>query len=87
MTVLYVPPSIRIDFGRGDQWPNSRESICPYIAEIFPEAITEPVVTLTVLTCERTFLEKVTLLHSENHRPDPSSTNARMSRHGYDVKG
>ena len=27
---------------------------------------------IEVLDCERTFWEKVTLLHAENHRPDPN---------------
>ncbi|MGC1168602.1 MAG: nucleotidyl transferase AbiEii/AbiGii toxin family protein, partial [Candidatus Acidiferrales bacterium] len=35
--------------------------------------------------CERTFWEKVTLIHAENHRPDPTTLKARMARHWSDV--
>lgn len=81
----YLHPSVRIEFGRGDQQPSQSLSISPYVAEKFPDAFTAPSVTLNVLACERTFWEKATLLHSENHRADPSSMKPRMSRHWYDV--
>jgi len=40
---------------------------------------------IIVLDSERTFWEKVTLLHAENHRPDPTKLKARMARHWSDV--
>lgn len=81
----YLSPTIKIEFGRGDQQPSERLSIKPYIAEEFSSIFTVPDVSLNVLACERTFWEKVTLLHSENHRPDLSTLKPRMSRHWYDV--
>jgi hypothetical protein len=82
---IYLRPTIRIEFGRGDQHPSQCLSISPYVAEVFPDVFTAPRVTLNVLACERTFWEKVTLLHAEYHRPDLSSMKPRMSRHWYDV--
>jgi hypothetical protein len=38
-----------------------------------------------VLDSQRTFWEKVTLLHAENHRPDPAKLKPRMARHWSDV--
>jgi len=77
----YLRPIIKIEFGRGDQQPSQRLSISPYVAEEFPDVFTARGVTLTVLACERTFWEKVTLLHSEYHRPDFSTMKPRMCRH------
>src|SRR5258708_6029020 len=42
---------------------------------------------IDVLAAERTFWEKVTLLHAENHAPEPLSLKPRMSRHWSDVAG
>jgi hypothetical protein len=81
----YLRPQIKIEFGRGDQQPSQRHRIGPYAAEEFPGAFVTPDVEIAVLDCERTFWEKVTLLHAENHRPDLSRVKPRMSRHWSDV--
>jgi Nucleotidyl transferase AbiEii toxin, Type IV TA system len=81
----YLRPLIKIEFGRGDQHPSERRSITPYVAEEFSSIFPVPDVTLNVLACERTFWEKMTLLHAEFHRPEPSTMRPRMSRHWYDV--
>ena len=49
------------------------------------DVFTDPTTLIAVLNCERTFWEKVTLLHAENHRPDPTKLKRRMSRHWSDV--
>lgn len=81
----YLRPVIKIEFGRGDQQPSERRSIRPYVAEEFASLFSVADVPLNVLACERTFWEKVTLLHAEYHRPKPSTMKPRMSRHWYDV--
>lgn len=81
----YLRPQIKIEFGRGDQQPSERYQIKPYVAEEFPDVFVTPDVEVPVLDCERTFWEKVTLLHAENHRPDPTKLKSRMSRHWSDV--
>jgi hypothetical protein len=81
----YLKPQIKIEFGRGDQWPSKELSITPYVAEEFPKAFTNSGTLVSVLSCERTFWEKVTLLHSENHRSDPRTLKPRMSRHWSDI--
>jgi hypothetical protein len=50
-----------------------------------PDEFANPAATIRVLDCERTFWEKVTLLHAENHRRAPSKLKPRMSRHWSDV--
>jgi Nucleotidyl transferase AbiEii toxin, Type IV TA system len=81
----YLRPQIKIEFGRGDQQPSHRHRIRVYVAEEFPDVFVTPDVEIAVLDCERTFWEKVTLLHAENHRPDPARLKRRMSRHWSDV--
>ncbi len=39
----------------------------------------------STVAAERTFWEKVTILHSEAHRPESSPMPARYSRHYYDL--
>ena len=81
----YLQPQIKIEFGRGDQQPSEKLSVTPTVAETFPENFREKSVEIPVLDCQRTFWEKVTLLHAENHRPDPNKLKARMARHWSDI--
>lgn len=81
----YLRPQIEIEFGRGDQQPSQKSTVTSFVAEIFPEVFAEKSAAIAVLDCERTFWEKVTLLHAENHRPDPTKLKARMARHWSDV--
>jgi len=81
----YLQPQIKIEFGRGDQQPSEKLSITPIVAETFPENFREKSAEIPVLDCQRTFWEKVTLLHAENHRPDPKMLKPRMARHWSDV--
>ena len=81
----YLRPQIKIEFGRGDQQPSEKSSVTPFVAEMFPDIFTEKSAAVIVLDCERTFWEKVTLLHAENHRPDPAKLKSRMARHWSDV--
>ncbi len=81
----YLQPQIKIEFGRGDQQPSDKSSVTPFVAEMFPDMFRERLATVLVLDSERTFWEKVTLLHAENHRPDPTKLKPRMARHWSDV--
>jgi hypothetical protein len=81
----YLRPQIKIEFGRGDQQPSEKSSVTPFVSELFPDIFREKSAATIVLDAERTFWEKVTLLHAENHRPDPSKLKPRMVRHWSDV--
>src|ERR1700683_1394386 len=81
----YLHPQIKIEFGRGDQQPFQTCPITPYVAETFPKLFPDPSAEIPVLDCQRTFWEKLTLLHAENHRPDPNKLKPRMARHWSDV--
>jgi hypothetical protein len=81
----YLQPQIKIEFGRGDQQPSDKSSVTPFVAEMFPDMFREKLATVLVLDSERTFWEKVTLVHAENHRPDPTKLKPRMARHWSDI--
>ncbi len=81
----YLRPQIKLEFGRGDQEPSRKSPVTPFVAEEFPDLFPEISATIAVLDCERTFWEKVTLLHAENHRPDLTKLKPRMSRHWSDI--
>jgi hypothetical protein len=81
----YLRPQIKIEFGRGDQQPSEKSSVTPFVTEVFPDIFREKSAAVIVLDCQRTFWEKATLLHAENHRPDPAKLKPRMARHWSDV--
>ena len=84
-TASYIVPHIRLEIGPLAAWlPNRESPILPYIAEAFPQLKIAPISVPTILA-ERTFWEKVTILHQEHHRPEHLSVPLRYSRHYYDL--
>jgi hypothetical protein len=81
----YLRPQIKIEFGRGDQQPSQKSPVTPFVAEEFADIFAQKSAEIAVLDAERTFWEKVTLLHAENHRPAPAALKARMARHWSDI--
>ena len=81
----YLRPQIQIEFGRGDQQPSQKHPVTSFVAEEFPDIVKDPSAEIAVLDCQRTFWQKVTLLHAENHHPDPTKLKPRMSRHWSDI--
>lgn len=84
----YIQKQVRIELGaRGDREPSNKMSITPYIAETLRKVFegNQPEIKVTALAAERTFWEKVTILHSINHQPEEKSLRERMSRHYHDV--
>lgn len=82
----YIRRSVKIEMGaRADHWPCETKSVTPYVAEQFPQGFLEPSCAVKVLSAERTFWEKATILHAEFHRPPDKAVPARFSRHYYDL--
>ena len=82
----YLRPVVRIEMGiRADHWPATVVGVRSYAAERFPDFFVYPAADVRVLAAERTFWEKVTLLHAEHHRPADKPTKENLSRHYYDV--
>lgn len=81
----YLRPHILIEFGgRNSTLPQNTHTIVPDIAEYVP-ALKLPSAQVSVLSAERTFWEKATLIHVECHRPNPRLGAERLSRHWYDL--
>ena len=79
----YIKPIVKLEFGaRGDISPSENKHIAPYVAETFPQLFEAVDFAVPVLTAERTFWEKVTILHALHHK---SNLRDRMSRHYYDT--
>jgi len=82
----YLRSEIRLEIGPLAQWvPNAEYDIRSYVAEVFPDVVDEPVHSIRTIKAERTFWEKVTILHQEAFRPDEKPQPARYSRHYYDL--
>lgn len=78
----YVRQTVKIEMGaRADHWPCESKSVTPYVAEEFPQAFREASCAVKVLSVERTFWEKATILHAEHHRPADKAMPDRFSRH------
>lgn len=81
-TAGYIRRVVKIEMGaRADHWPCETKTITPYVAEQFPKGFKEPSCAVKVLSVERTFWEKATILHAEFHRPAEKSMPERFSRH------
>jgi hypothetical protein len=83
----YILPQVKIEVsGRSMSEPVSKVSVCSYILENLPKLIfqEEPVEVNAVIP-QRTFLEKLFLLHEEFSKPSSEIRVERMSRHLYDV--
>mgnify|MGYP003365496910 CR=1 FL=1 len=79
----YIKPRIKLEFGaRGDTEPFTMRPIIPYLAENFPEELPDSVTEVPTLAVERTFWEKVTILHALHHN---GKLRDGLSRHYYDV--
>jgi len=79
-------PDILLEIGPLALWvPNAEYEITAYAAEAFPALFERPVCRVKAVRAERTFWEKVTILHHESHRPETSTQPKGYSRHYYDV--
>lgn len=86
MPGVYVPQAVKIEMGaRADHWPAQNGIVTPYVAEEFPDGFKEPSCQVKVLSAERTFWEKATILHAEFNRPAAKPVPERFARHYYDT--
>lgn len=83
--VDYIKTRVKIELsGRNETEPSEQHTIQPYLIEqttdlIFPEA------TIDALLAERTFWEKVTLIHASLNSGSIEKLAERMSRHWSDL--
>ena len=81
----YIESSVLIEFGgRNVIDPNQRHQVFPYIAEVV-SGLELPLAEVVVLSPERTFWEKATLIHVACNKEAFESGVNRLSRHWYDL--
>lgn len=82
----YLRPFVKLELGaRSEHWPSEEAEIRPFAAEDFPSAFRSPAGRVKVVSAERTFWEKATILHSWYHAGPNRPIRDRQSRHYYDV--
>lgn len=82
----YLKRAVKLEFGSlTDQQPVGRHSVRPWTAEVLPAAFPDWRCEVVALEVERSFWEKVTILHAEYHRPLDRTTPDRFSRHYADT--
>lgn len=78
-------PVIRLEVGALAAWTPTREAtVTPFAAEQYPQVFRAPGTSLRTVSPERTFWEKVTILHKEAFRTNGRFP-PRYSRHYYDL--
>ena len=77
---------IRFEIGALAAWtPATEQTITPYVAEYYGRVFVKPSTQILTVLPERTFWEKVTILHREAYRAESSMLPSRYSRHYYDL--
>lgn len=82
----YLRPEVRLEIGPLAAWlPHEDRIISSYVANAFGHLFDRPDCTVRVISAERTFWEKATILDHEAHRPEGNVQPLRYSRHYYDL--
>jgi hypothetical protein len=85
-TLSYIPPQVVLELGTHAEFvPHDKFTIRSFVAEEFPNLVSEAAVPVVALLAKRTFWEKATILHAEYFRPAERPLLDRYSRHYYDV--
>ncbi|TVR17194.1 MAG: nucleotidyl transferase AbiEii/AbiGii toxin family protein [Planctomycetota bacterium] len=80
----YIAPQVRLELGpHAATVPQQPATITPYLQQVLPDLVSFTTVPIATIAAERTFWEKVTILHAEAHRPGRSP--GRYSRHYSDT--
>ena len=80
-----ILPIIRLEIGALAAWtPTQEATVTPFAAEQYPQVFECPSTSLRTVAPERTFWEKVTILHKEAFRTNGKFP-PRYSRHYYDL--
>ena len=85
----FLKRSILLEFGPRSAWePNGRFTITPYVVEELKSSYSFelPTCEIPAILAERTFWEKVAILHSVACRPADKPLREGFSRHYYDVQ-
>lgn len=84
----YLKPAVLVEVGsRSLKEPFTQRSFGTIISEVFADRpFADKPITIPVVNPERTFLEKIFLLHEEFQKPQDKIRVERLSRHLYDIE-
>lgn len=87
-TDTYLKPGVLVEIGsRSLKEPFTQRTFGTFISEIYKtNPFTDNPITIPVVNPERTFLEKIFLLHEEFQKPIDKIRVERLSRHLYDIE-
>ena len=82
----YLRSCVRLEIGPLAEWmPSHKTIITPFVADKYPALFKQRDTTVLTIDVERTFWEKLTILHKIAHFPEGKPLPARYARHLYDV--
>ena len=87
-TDAYLKPGVLVEVGsRSLKDPFTQRTFGTFVSEIYTDnPFTDKPITIPVVNPERTFLEKIFLLHEEFQRDPEKIRVERLSRHLYDIE-
>jgi len=87
-TDTYLKPGVLVEVGsRSLKEPFTQRTLGTFVSEIYKNnPFTDNPITIPVVNPERTFLEKIFLLHEEFQKPQDKIRVERLSRHLYDIE-
>lgn len=87
-TDTYLKPGVLVEIGsRSLKEPFTQRTFSTFVSEIYSgNSFTDKPITIPVVNPERTFLEKVFLLHEEFQKNPEKIRVERLSRHLYDIE-
>jgi predicted nucleotidyltransferase component of viral defense system len=87
-TDTYLKPGVLVEVGsRSLKEPFTQRTFRTFVSEIYKEnSFADKPITIPIVNPERTFLEKIFLLHEEFQKPFGKRRVERLSRHLYDIE-
>lgn len=84
--VDYLRSCVRLEIGPLAEWMPSHETVVmPFAAEKYPDIFSQKETSVLTIDVERTFWEKLTILHKIANFPEGKMLPSRYARHLYDV--
>lgn len=84
--VDYIRDKVRLEIGPLAEWlPSHLTEINSFVAEKYPQLFDKTTTEVLTIDIERTFWEKLTILHKMAHFPENKNLPPRYARHLYDV--
>lgn len=82
----YITPYVKLEIGPLAEWmPSHETSVISFAAEKYPQVFKQTTTKVLTIDVERTFWEKITILHKIANFPDDKILPRRYARHLYDV--